>query len=154
LPFFWQAGWVASWLCARGVTGLVGEGDQLPLESPEQVRRRLALIGGLFGAMVFGWLLARLGDVYRQCEPRRPRVARLVAELLLLLGGVGLAVGALAWCGPRSASYEVPNVYRQVGAAALGCGPVCLGVGWVLFRRSARPANQAGPVAAADRPRD
>jgi hypothetical protein len=132
----------------EGVTGLVGEGDRLSPESPEQVRRRLALIGGLFGAMIFGWLLARLGDVYQQPEPRRPRVARLAAELLLLLGGVGLAVGVLVWCGPWSAGYEVPAVYHQVGIAALGCGSACLGVGWVLFRRSAEP------VAAAGRPRD
>jgi hypothetical protein len=138
----------------EGVTGLVGEGDRLPPESPEQVRRRLALVGGLFGAMVCGWLLARLGDVYRRPEPRRPRAARLTAELLLLLGGVGLAAGVLVWCGPRSAGYEVPDVYRQAGTAALGCGSVCLGLGWVLFRRSARHSNQAEPVAPADRPRE
>jgi hypothetical protein len=135
----------------EGVTGLVGEGERLPPESPEQVRRRLALVGGLFGAMAIGWLLARLGDVHRQAEPRPPRVARLAAELLLLLGGVGLAVGALVWCGPWSAGYEVPEAYHQLGIAALGSGPVCLGVGWLLFRRSARHANRAERNAAADR---
>jgi hypothetical protein len=131
----------------EAATGLVGEGERLPQETPEQVRSGLAILAGLLGAAALGWLLARLGDAYQQAEPRPPRVSRLAAELLFLLGGAGLAAGVLVWCGPWSAGYQVPEAYRRVGSAAAACGPVCLGLGLVLFHRSARPSNPAGPGA-------
>jgi hypothetical protein len=119
----------------EGVTGLVGEGDRLPPESTEQVCRRLAILAGLLGAVASGWMLARLGGAYQHPAPRRPCVARLAAELLMLLGGVGLATGVLVWCGPQSVGYNAPEMYRQLGITAGACGLGCLGLGWVLFRK-------------------
>jgi hypothetical protein len=119
-------------------TGLVGEGNRLPPESPEPVRRNLAILGGLFVTAVVGWLLARLGDAFQQPEPVPPLLARLADEMLLLFGGLGLANGVLVWCGPWAPGYEVPEAYRRAGITAVGCGPVCLVLGGVLFRRSER----------------
>jgi hypothetical protein len=55
-----------------GLTGLVGEGDRLPPESPEQIRRRLAIVAGLVGTAAVGWVLARLGDTYHSPASRPP----------------------------------------------------------------------------------
>jgi len=132
----------------EGVTGLAGEGDQLHPESPEQIRNRLAMIGVLLGMAAVGWVLARLGDAYQKPNPRRPSIARLAAELLLLLGGVDLAAGILFWCSPRSVGYSTPNAYRQAAIAALIVGPVCLGPAWVLLRWQARHSRSAEPSVA------
>ncbi len=129
----------------EGTTGLVGEGERLPEESPEQVRGRLTAVGVLFGAAALGWLLARVGDVFRRPGPGRPSLARLAAELLLLAGAVGLAVGALVWCGPRAAAYETPEAYCRAGAAAAASGAVCLAAGLALLRGSGRPSGPAEP---------
>jgi hypothetical protein len=136
----------------EAATGLIGEGDRLPPESPEQVRHRLTILAGLLGAAAFGWLLARLGDARQQPAPRWPGVARLAAELLLLLGGVGLATGGLVWCGPQSIGYTMPEAYRQLGITAAACGLVSLALGWLLFRRSARHETPAEAGTARNQP--
>jgi len=128
----------------EGVTRRSGEGQVEPPEWPEQVRHRLAVVGGLVGAAVVGWALARLGDSYRkpEAQPRRPRVTRLAAELLLFLGGIGLWAAVLVGWGHRLAAYEVPQDYDRVGIGAAVGGPVFLALGWALYRRSARGLGQ------------
>jgi hypothetical protein len=56
----------------EGVTRRAGEGEVLAPESPEQTRARLAVLGGLAGAAVAGWALARLGDRFRRPGPQPP----------------------------------------------------------------------------------
>src|SRR4051812_41752755 len=68
----------------EGMTGLVGEGERLQPESPEQISGRLTFVAALLGVAILGWLLARLSDTYRRAEGRqRPRMTRLAAEVLL-----------------------------------------------------------------------
>jgi hypothetical protein len=137
-----------------GLTGLVGEGDRLPPESPEQIRRRLAIVAGLVGTAAVGWVLARLGDTDHLPASRQPRAAKLAAELLLLLGGVALAVGILASISPRAAAYQGPNGYRLAGIGASVGGPVLLVFGWALYRRSGRKLDSAEPTVPRDPPRE
>jgi hypothetical protein len=148
---FTAGAWFGFVALREGVTGLVGEGDRLPLESPEQVRLRLISLGGCLGGIVCGWLLARLGDVFQRPDPQSPGLGRLPAELLFLLGGIGLATGLLVWCGPRAGAYEASEAYRRLGTIAAASGPVCLCLGWVLLRKSARHSNLAEPGPGPDR---
>ncbi len=129
----------------EGITRRSGEGQVEPPEHPEQVRHRLSVVGGLVGAAVAGWALARLGDAYRKpdAQPRRPRAMRLAAELLLLLGGIGLWGAVLVGWGHRLAAHEVPKDYDRVGIGAAVSGPVFLTLGWALYRRSARNPDPA-----------
>jgi hypothetical protein len=116
-------------LLREGVTGLVGEGERLPAESPEQVCHRQSGLAGFLGAIVVGWVLARLGDSCQQPAPQLPRASRLAAGVLMLLGGVGLATGALLWSGPAADGHQVPSAYHLVGNTAAVCGPILLGLG-------------------------
>jgi hypothetical protein len=118
----------------EGVTHLFGEGQVAIPETPEQCRQRLTFLAGLVGAAAVGWTLARLGDCHRQPGQQGPGAVRLVAELLLLLGGIGLAVGLLVAWGHQVAAYPVDEEYRQVGNWAAVSGPVLLVLGWVLLR--------------------
>jgi drug/metabolite transporter (DMT)-like permease len=69
--------------------------------------------------------------------------ARLLAELLFLVGGAGFVTGALVWSGPRANGYELPEAYAYVGIGAAIGAPVCLALGWVLSRRSAQDSIPA-----------
>jgi uncharacterized membrane protein len=131
----------------EGVTHLVGEGDVASPETPEQVHRRLTLVASLVGVAAAGWTLARLGD-----RERRPRMTRLAAEVLLFLGGLGLAFGILIAFGSRAAMYEVAEEYRRVGVWAPGIGLVLLGPGLLLLRWSRRGSTGRGVRPSTARP--
>jgi hypothetical protein len=124
----------------EGVTGLVGEGDHLRPESPEQIQNRLLVVGILVGTAVVGWVVARLWDIYREPGQPRPGVVRLAAEVFLFLGGLGLAMALLIRCAPRAGGHVTPDPYLLVGTVALFAAPVVLALGWLLLRYSPRPA--------------
>ena len=115
----------------EGVTRRVGEGSLAPPESPEQTRRRLGILAGLVGAAIVGWTLARLGDFYLRPEARLC-AARLVGELLLLLGGIACpcspssSPGATAWLPtrlPPTIAGWAPG--RQSSALSCCCSAGC-----------------------------
>jgi hypothetical protein len=121
----------------EGVTHRSGEGQVERPETPAQTQSRLVFIAGFAGTAAVGWTLARLGDCFRR-GGRLPHVARLTAEMLMLLGGFGLAVGFFVWWGHRLAAYRVVDDYRRAGIGAAVAGPVLLALGGALYRRSAR----------------
>ena len=128
----------------EAVTGLVGEGSRLGLETPEEVRRRLTVLAGLVAAVVVGWLVARVGDAYRGDEfSARLGARRLAAEVLLLVGAVGVVAGMLAWAGPRASAYETPAEYSRVGHWGIVVGPVLLALGvWAVLTTRESGAGQ------------
>jgi hypothetical protein len=119
----------------EGVTHREGEGNIARAETPEESQRRLAFVGGLFALAAVGWMLARVGDVYRMPGMARRRFwpARLLAELLLVLGGFGLGIGILVAWGNREAAYQVGDDYNRVGMVGGIAGPILLAVGTALY---------------------
>jgi hypothetical protein len=124
----------------EGVTHRFGEGERLPQESPDQVRTRLAVVGSLLAGAAVGWVMARLGDLARRPGPPpwRSRLARLAAELPLVLGGLCLGVAVLVGVNSRQAVYEVGEEYWRVAIGGAVAGPALLVLGWVWRRRVGR----------------
>jgi hypothetical protein len=121
-----------------GVTHWVGEGQIALPESPEQIRLRLGVIGILTTTAAVGWILTRLGDSYWERVGPRPRAVQLLAEVLMLFGGISLAIALMVAWGHRIAAYPVVDDYRRLGIGAAIAGPILFGFGWILYRRSAR----------------
>ena len=129
--------WLAVLGLVEGVTLLAGEGTRLREESPEEVRKRLTIIGGLLASAAVGWLLARLGESFRQAPgvPWRRRLATVAAEQLLFLGAACVAVGCLIGGASIQADRPVPSVYFRIALGAAVAAPVLLAAGGVLYRR-------------------
>jgi cytochrome bd-type quinol oxidase subunit 1 len=128
----------------EGITGLVGEGERLKRETPEQIRQRLIFVGELWGAAIFGWVAARVGTALREPNSRPPvRVAQLASEVLLLLGGLGIAAGVLTAISPRAATYETPDLYRWATRIAAVGGLFLLAAGWGVRRVWGQPPTRS-----------
>jgi hypothetical protein len=140
--------WLAVLGLVEGVTLLAGEGTRLLPESPEQVRKRLILIGCLLGAAAVGWLLARLGESFRQAPgvPWRRRLVTVGAEQLLFLGGVSVAVGCLIGGASLQADRPVPSVYYTIALGAAVAALILLPAGGVLYRRVRSDAVSGSPA--------
>jgi len=126
----------------EGITGLVGEGERLRPETPEQIRFRLNFVVELWGAAIIGWVAARVGTALREPNSRPPlRAAQLVSEVFLLVGALGIAAGVFTAISPRSDTYETPDLYRRATKIAAASGLVLVFAGWGLQRVSGQPAK-------------
>lgn len=130
----------------EGMTGLVGEGERLRAESPDRIWLRLVVVASLWAAAALGWVLARFGTALREPNARpRLSVARLLSEVLLLLGGIGLAVGVLTAISPRAEGYEPAGEYRLFLKVAVATGLGLLILGWAVRRWWVRPKESSAP---------
>jgi hypothetical protein len=129
--------WMATLGLLEGVTLLAGEGQRLLAESPEQIQRRLTVIGCMITVGTAGWLLARLCASYRQPSrlPWRERLAKLTVELLLFLAGCCLAFCLLIVVAGGRAEYPVPRLYYAIAASAGLGAPVLIALAWVVHRQ-------------------
>ncbi len=129
--------WLGSLGLVEGVTLLAGEGTRLRPESPEQIRQRLTIIGCLLAGAAVGWLLARLGESFRQA--RRPscrcRLLALAGDQLLFLGGACIGLSCLIAGASFQADLPVPKVYYLIAVGAAVAAPALLSAGVALRRR-------------------
>jgi hypothetical protein len=121
----------------EGVTHRYGEGQVGPVELPEQARSRQVLVTALGVVACLAWMPARLAE--RSDKGALPRLGarRLLAESLLVQGGIGLGLAILVWWGGRLAAYRDLS-YHPFGIGAAVGGATLLALGGILYRWWAR----------------